>query len=348
MIKTGAWTLNTLAEYIGATLEGDPECSISKLNTLQNAEPGHLSFLANPSYQKHLESTQASAVILKPEQAAMFAGNKLLVANPYMGYAKLSPLFDPLPAAVVQVHPQAVVEPSVRLDETSVSIGANAYIGANVQLGKNVVIGPGCVIGESCIIGDGTRLHANVTLYHGVSVGVRTIIHSGCVIGADGFGFAPSQEGWVKIHQIGGVVIGDSVEVGACTTVDRGALDDTIIGNGVIIDNQVQIAHNVKIGDYTAIAGCTGIAGSTTIGQRCTIAGAVSIVGHISIADGVHISANSLVNKSILEPGGSYSSGTVLSPTKTWRKNAVRFGHLDQLANRLTSVEKQVKNNNDK
>ena len=206
-------------------------------------------------------------------------------------------------------------------------------------MGDNVVIGAGCAIGNDTVIGSATRLYANVTLYHGVTIGSETILHSGCVIGADGFGFAPTSDGWVKIHQLGGVIIGDRVEIGACSTVDRGALDDTVIADGVIIDNQVQIAHNVRVGENTAIAGCTGIAGSTVIGRNCTIAGAVCIAGHLTIADGVHISAVTFINKSISE-AGSYSSGTLAAPTSVWKRNAIRFGQLDRMASRLTAVEK--------
>ncbi len=267
-------------------------------------------------------------------------GNKLIVDNPYLSYALLTALFDPAPSVAVGVHESAVIDASAELG-SDVCIGANVTIGAGVSIASGTQIGSGCQIGDHCQIGENSCLQANVTLYHGVSVGNRVTLHSGCVIGADGFGFAPSADGWVKIHQIGGVVIGDDVEIGACTTVDRGALDDTVIGRGVIIDNQVQIAHNVQIGENTAIAGCTGIAGSTQIGRNCTIAGAVSIVGHLTIADGVHISVNTLVNKSITQ-AGSYSSGTVASATKVWRRNAVRFGQLDQMAQRLSELEKRA------
>lgn len=344
MTSTRVWTLRALADLIGAELHGDADCEIRGLNTLQGAGAGELAFLANAAYQKHLPTCAAAAVILKPEVAGEFAGNKLLLDNPYLGYAKLTALFDPAPAAVAGVHASAVIDPSAELGE-GVSVGPNATIGADVVLAAGVVIGAGCVIGANSQIGPGSRLHPNVTIAHGVTIGAYTTLHSGCVIGADGFGFAPSREGWVKIHQLGGVTIGDRVEVGACTTIDRGALDDTVIGDGVIIDNLVQIAHNVKIGENTAIAGCTGIAGSATIGRNCTIGGASCIKGHITIVDGVNISATSFVNKSILEPG-SFSSGTVATPTHTWRKNAVRFGQLDQLATRLAALEKLVASNN--
>ncbi len=340
MTVTRVWTLRALADLIGATLVGDENCEIVRLNTLQNASSGELAFLANPAYQKHLSRTSASAVLLKPELAEAFNGNKLLLENPYLGYARLTACFNPVPPASAGIHPTASVDPTAHLG-AGVSVGANAVIEAGAELADQVIIGAGCVVGSGSRIGSGSRLQANVTIYHGVVIGSDCILHSGCVIGADGFGFAPSREGWVKVHQLGGVVIGDRVEIGACSTVDRGALDDTVIADGVIIDNQVQVAHNVKIGENTAIAGCTGIAGSTTIGRNCTIAGAASISGHLSISDGVHISATTLVNKSITEPG-SYSSGTVADATKSWRRNAVRFAQLDKMAGRLAALEKAL------
>ena len=346
MPKQHLWTLQALSDSLGAVVEGDGQCEVVGINTLQQAQAGELSFLANPAYQRFLSSTKAAAVILKPNQASLYSGNKLLTDNPYLAYAKLSKLFDPAPTPVAGVHPSAVVDGSAKIGEGA-SIGANASISAGVVIGANTHIGAGCHVGENTVIGESSRLYANVTLYHGVSLGNQVTLHSGAVIGGDGFGFAPSPDGWIKIHQIGGVVIGDRVEIGAGTTIDRGALDDTVIGNGVIIDNKVQIAHNVKIGENTAIAGCTGIAGSTTIGRNCTIAGAASIIGHLHIADGVHISVDTLVNKSITEPG-SYSSGTVAAPTKLWRKNAVRFGQLDKMATRLSALEKQISSANTK
>lgn len=345
MTSNRVWTLRALADLIGAELQGDENCEVVGLNTLQSAGSGELAFLANSAYQKHLQITSASAVILKPDMASAYSGNKLLLDNPYLGYAKLTPIFDPAPVAQAGIHPTAFVDPSAELG-SGVSVGPNASIGADVVLADGVVIDAGCVVGPNTCVGAQSRLHANVTVYHGVTIGAHTTLHSGCVIGADGFGFAPSVDGWVKIHQLGGVVIGDRVEIGACTTIDRGALDDTVVEDGVIIDNLVQVAHNVKIGENTAIAGCTGIAGSATIGRNCTIGGASCIKGHITIVDGVNISATSFVNKSILEPG-SFSSGTVATATKTWRKNAVRFGQLDQMASRLSALEKMVASNSE-
>lgn len=341
MANSSRWTLQALADFLGAELQGDAQCEIQGLNTIQDAKAGQLAFLANPNYQKYLESTEASAVILKPDLAEGFSGNKLLLANPYLGYARLTALFDQTPKPVVGVHPSAVVDAKAMLGQ-GVCIGANAVIEAGVVLEDDVSVGANTVVGANSRVGRGSRLQANVTLYHGVTVGAHAVLHSGCVIGADGFGFAPSSEGWVKVHQLGGVVIGDRVEIGAGTTIDRGALDDTILGDGVILDNQVQIAHNVRLGDNTAIAGCTAVAGSTTIGKNCTIAGACGITGHLTLCDGVHVTAMTLVTKSITQPG-AYSSGTGMSPTKTWRKNAVRFGQLDKVVSRLAAVEKSLK-----
>jgi UDP-3-O-[3-hydroxymyristoyl] glucosamine N-acyltransferase len=240
-------------------------------------------------------------------------------------------------STVAGIHPSAVIDPSARI-AASATVGAYCVIGADVVIGENTVLGAHCVVGAGCIIGARSFFHANVTLYHHVVLGNNVVIHGGAVIGADGFGFAPDGQRWQKIHQLGGVVIGDNVDIGANTCIDRGALDDTVIGNNVIIDNLVQIAHNVKIGNGTAIAACVGIAGSTEIGQHCTIAGAVGIVGHLRIADRVHITAKSLVTGSISK-SGSYSSGTALTETKAWRKNAVRFSQLDALFQRVRALE---------
>lgn len=340
MSHTSTKTLQALADYLGAQLEGDGTCEITGLNTIQDAKAGQLAFLANPNYQKYLCDSRASAVIMKPELSGSFTGNKLLLDNPYLGYARLSALFDSRPRPQ-GVHPTAVIDATAQLAE-GVSVGANAVIESGVVIGARSHIGPGVVIGSDTCLGTDCLVHANVAIYHGISIGDRVTLHSGAIIGADGFGFAPSHEGWVKVHQLGAVTIGNDVEIGAGTTVDRGALDDTVLGNGVILDNQVQIAHNVRIGDNTAIAGCSGVAGSTHIGKNCTIAGACAIVGHLTLCDGVHVSAQTLVTKSITQPG-SYSSGTGMMSSAQWRKSAVRFGQLDKLAGRIARLEKSAK-----
>lgn len=334
-----SYSLAELAQILDADLQGDPEYQIRALATLESAQAGELGFIANPVYQKFLATTAAGALLIKPELAAGFAGNKLILKNPYLGFARASALFDFSPQPETAIAPSAVIGRDCQLGQ-GIAIGANAVIGNNVTLGEGVTIGPGSVVGDNCTIGAASRLMANVSVYHGVSIGERCLFHAGAVIGADGFGFAPSANGWVKIHQLGGVVIGNNVEVGASSCIDRGALDDTCIGDGVIIDNLVQIAHNVRIGKNTAIAGHTAIAGSTSIGANCTIAGAVGIVGHLDICDGVHITAMTLVTHSIDQPG-SYSSGTPLGQTRDWRKNAARFRQLDSLATRLKKLERE-------
>jgi UDP-3-O-[3-hydroxymyristoyl] glucosamine N-acyltransferase len=333
-------TLAEIAEKIGARVHGNPSKVIEGLATLGSANPHQLSFFVNPRYLTALKATSAGAVLVKAEHLSDAPCDALVCDNPYMAFAELTALFVDVPEVGDGVHPSAVVDSSAVL-ERDVKIGPRAVIGANVVIGKGSVIHPGVVVEANCQLGSECILYANVTLYHGVTLGDRVTLHSGCVIGADGFGFAPSAHGWVKIHQLGGVFIDDDVEIGANTTVDRGALDDTRIGRGVIIDNQVQIAHNVVIGEGTAIAGCTGIAGSTTIGKGCTIAGGAAIAGHLTIADGVHITATTLVSKSLTEKN-SYSSGTPLEKTFKWKKNAARFNQLDETVRRLKALEKKL------
>jgi len=333
-----SYTLAELAEHLGISFAGNGDCQLHNLATLQSAREGHLSFIANPAYKKYLETTRASAVIVAPDLAEAFSGNKLLADNPYVAYARLTVLFDQRAVPPSGVHESAVVGPGCEIAPDA-SVGPLAVLGADVHIGAGAVIGPGASIGDGCVIGPGTRIEAKAVLYHNVRIGANGVIHSGAIIGADGFGFAPQPEGWLKIHQLGGVLMGDNVEIGACTTIDRGALDDTWIADGVKIDNLVQIAHNCRIGKNTAIAGQSGIAGSTTVGENCTLAGGVGIVGHVSLADNVHVTGMSLVSNSITE-AGSYSSPTPLSPTHEWRKNAVRFRQLNDLAGRVKRLEK--------
>lgn len=336
------YTLAELAEYLEADFAGDPDCPLSALATLQNAQSGDVSFIANPAYKKFLATTRASAVIISPELASEFSGNCLLTATPYQAYARLTALFARGSTPLGGRHESAIIGAGCTLAPDAI-VGPNAVLGNDVVVGAGAEIGPGVSIGDGCVIGAGCRLAAGVVLYHDVRLGERCILHSGSVLGADGFGFAPQKDGgWLKIHQLGGVVLGNDVEVGAGTTIDRGALDDTVIGDGVKIDNQVQIAHNVRIGKNSAIAGQAGIAGSTTLGQNCTIAGGVGIIGHLTIADNVHVTAMSLVTRSI-DRAGSYSSGTPLSTSREWRRNAVRFRQLDGLFNRLKRAERRDK-----
>lgn len=335
------FTLAELAQRISAELVGDPQYTISALATLQSATSENLSFIANPAYKKYLATTHAGAVIVSAEFASEFHGNKLIVANPYLSYAELTSLFVTSIGPENSIHASAVLGRDCVIGK-NVCIDAHVVIADGVVLGDGVSLGAGCYIGRDTVIGAGTKLYANVTVYHGISIGNDCIFHSGCVIGADGFGFAPSSNGWVKVHQLGGVVIGNRVEIGANTTVDRGALEDTLLEDGVIVDNLVQIGHNVRLGKNTAVAAHTAIAGSTVIGDNCTIAGAVAIAGHVTLANKVHISGMSMVSSSISEPG-SYSSGVPLAPTKEWRKNAARFRQLDTLASRLIKLERRLK-----
>jgi len=339
--RRDSWQLGDLAAALGVELRGDPALEVNGMATLGTARRGQLGFLANPLYRSQLNGTQATAVIVHPQVADECPVAALISDNPYLVYSRVSHFFDRRPRPDAGVHATAWVADGAQLGE-GCRIGPNAVIEAGAQLGENVEIGAGTVVGANSVIGADCTLHANVTLYHGVTIGQRCTLHSGVVIGADGFGFANEKGHWKKIAQLGGVTIGDDVDVGANTTIDRGAIQDTRIGNGVILDNQIQIAHNVEIGEGTAIAGCTGIAGSTRIGKYCTIAGAVGIAGHLDIADRVHLTMRSAITKSITE-AGSYSSGTAMSTTAEWRKNAARFRSLDEMARKISRLEKQIK-----
>ncbi len=322
---------------LDAKLIGDGQCEVTGLATLENAKSGDLSFLSNPTYADQLNSTQASAVLIDEKFIENCSNNKLVTDMPYVAFAKATQLFDRSSRPAAGIHAAASVDSSAVLGD-NVSIAAHAVVSANVTLGSDVVIGAGCFIGEGASLGDGCTLHSNVTLYHGVVLGRNVEVHSSTVIGADGFGFAFDGLKSVKIHQLGSVRIGDDVEIGAATTIDRGALEDTEIGTGVKIDNQVQIAHNCKIGDHTIICGCTAIAGSVTIGKYCIMGGGSGAVGHISIADKVQVSAMSLVSQSISKPG-MYSTGTIQAKTSEWKRNAIRFQQLDSIAKRLKEIE---------
>ena len=336
-MSTG-YTLQSLADHLGVALRGDPLCRIHRLNTLQDAGEGELAFLASSAYSRYLSSTGASAVIVNERHADNFDGNVLLAANPYVAYARLSALFDRHYQITPGVHASAVIAASAQV-ASSACIAAHVIIEEGVVIGDHVHVGAGTFIGRDAMVGDHSYLHANVTLYHGVSLGRNVIVHSGAVIGSDGFGFASEAGSWLKIHQLGAVEIGDNVEIGANTTIDRGALGNTVIGNGVIIDNLVQIAHNVRVGDNSALAGCSAISGSTRIGKNCVLAGGAGLVGHIELCDGVTVTGRTMITKSITEPG-VYSSGTPFADSARWKKNAIRFGQLDSIAKRLSSLEK--------
>jgi UDP-3-O-[3-hydroxymyristoyl] glucosamine N-acyltransferase len=332
--------LGQLAEFLGATLRGPAEKEITGLATLQEAGPGQVSFLANPQYRKFLATTHAAAVLLKPADAEGYAGDALLIADPYLAYARISHLFDPKPKAAAGIHPTAVVAEDAFVDAAA-SVGPYAVIESGARIAAGVTIGAHCFIGARSTIGEGGWLAPRVTLYHDVRIGQRVVIQSGAVLGGEGFGFANEKGVWQKIAQIGGVTIGDDVEIGVNTAIDRGAMDDTRIGNGVKLDNQIQIAHNVQVGDHTAMAACVGISGSARIGKHCMLAGGVGLVGHIEICDGVFITGMTMVTRSITEPG-SYSSGTAMQPAAEWRKSAARIRQLDDMARRLQQLEKIV------
>lgn len=332
--------LGQLAEFLGATLRGDPEKAITGLATLQEAGPTQLSFLANPQYRKYLPASQAAAVLLKAADADGFTGDALIIADPYLAYARVSHLFDPKPKASVGIHPTAVVAEDAVVDPAA-SIGAFAVIESAARIAAGVTVGAHCFVGARSEIGEDGWLAPRVTLYHDVRIGKRVVIQSGAVIGGEGFGFANEKGVWQKIAQIGGVLVGDDVEIGVNTAIDRGALADTVIGNGVKLDNQIQIAHNVQVGDHTAMAACVGISGSTKIGKHCMLAGGVGLVGHIDICDNVFLTGMTMVTHSITEPG-SYSSGTAMQPAAEWRKSAARIRQLDDIARRLRQLEKRV------
>lgn len=333
------YTLQEIAEQIRAELKGDPHCEIERAAPLAAAKPGTITFLTNPQYQHFLANTQASAVILRSADANECPTNALIVKNPELAFTQVLNLLYPQPVVKPGVHSTAVIGEHCQI-HPSAAIGAYCVIADGVHIGARTVIEAGTAIGAETKIGADCHLYSKVTLYHRVVLGDRVILHSGAVIGADGFGLTHDGQGWIKIPQVGGVMIGDDVEIGANTTVDRGALQDTVIGKGVKIDNLVQIAHNVKIGDHTAIAGCVAIAGSTEIGSHCMVGGSAAINGHIKITDGVILTGTAAVGQSITEPG-VYSSGVGVQKNSVWRRNMVRFHQLDEIAKRLRKLEQK-------
>ena len=333
------WPLGKLADRIGAELHGDPERVVQAISPLGIAGEGDLSFLANRRYLRDLRSTRASAVIVGPGDADASPTAVLVLANPYLGYARAAALMATPPVVEPGIHPSAVVDAAADVSPTA-SIGPLAVVGSGATVGARVRVGPGSVLGPETAIGEGSRLVANVTVCRGVRIGARCLLHPGAVVGADGFGLANDDGTWVKIRQLGTVRLGDDVEVGANTTIDLGALQDTVIGNGVKIDNQVQIAHNVVVGPDTAIAGCVAIAGSVRIGARCIIEGAAMISGHLELADDVHITGGTAVAKSIAR-SGVWSSGMPAQQNHVWRRMWVRMQKLDDLARRLSRLERQ-------
>lgn len=337
------FSLADIAARLGGDVLGDPETRISQVATLASAGEGQIAFLANKKYRSQLQTTQAAAVILAPDVADSYAGARIVAANPYAYYARVATLLNPDAVRVAGVHPSAVVESEI---PASAALGPRVCIGKNVRLGDNVQIHAGCVVGDGVSIGDDSVLYPNVTIYHGCRIGKRAILHAGVVLGADGFGFAPDGKEWIKIPQIGVVTVGDDVEIGANTTIDRGAMDDTVIGDGCKIDNLVMIGHNCNIGPYSVIAGCTGMAGSTTLGEHCILGGATMISGHLSLAPNTTISGASTVMRSIVEPNGVYASVFPLDSYEHWMRNASHIRRLSKLAERVSDLEKLVKENN--
>lgn len=331
-------TLGELANRLGAQVAGDADCEIHRVATLQNAGEGDIAFLHDSRHRRFLNSTAASAVIVNESNAADLPANGLIVDDPHTAYIKVAEWLYPVPIARAGVHPSATVDPDSHVHPDA-HVGPQCVIEAGAVIGEGCDIGPGCVIGNNAEIGRNTRLIANVTLCHGVKIGSRVILHPGVVIGADGFGLALNDGRWIKVPQVGTVLIGDDVEVGANTTIDRGAIEDTVIGQGVKLDNLIQIGHNVHIGDHTAVAACTAIAGSARIGKHCAIGGCVGIVGHLEIADNVTITGMSHVSQAITEPG-VYSSGTPLEENKKWHRNFIRMKQLDEMARKLKKIEK--------
>lgn len=333
-------SLAELATITGGELIGDATALVSMVAPMDKAQQGHVTFLSNPKYAKHLAECQATVVMVKEAQREQCTGNVLVVEDPYVAFAKVAQALDTTPTPADAIAPSAVIAQDVKLG-SNVSIGANAVVESGVELGDGAVIGAGCFIGKNAKVGANSKLWSNVSVYHEVVIGDSCLIQANTVIGADGFGYANEKGEWIKIPQLGTVRIGNRVEIGSCTTIDRGALDDTVIEDNVILDNQIQIAHNVEIGYGTAMAGGTIVAGSTKIGKYCIIGGGSVINGHIEIADGVTITGMGMVMRGISEKG-MYSSGIPLQTNKEWRKTATRVHRIDDMNKRLKAVEKQL------
>jgi UDP-3-O-[3-hydroxymyristoyl] glucosamine N-acyltransferase len=333
--------LGDLAEALETELHGDPDLLIEGVGTLQSASAGQLSFFSNPLYRRYLKTTQAAVVILSDEEASECPVSVLVSDNPYLAYARAATMLVSSPKNDAGIAESAVVSDSAEIDQTA-TVSACCVVGQRVRIGPRVFIGPGCVIESDCEIGADTQLVARVTLCRETRLGVRCLIHPGAVLGADGFGLANDQGRWVKVPQLGRVWVGDDVEIGANTTIDRGALEDTVLHNGVKLDNLVMIAHNVEVGEHTAIAGCSGIAGSTKVGSHCTLGGQTGLAGHLTIGDNVHFSGATLVTRSF--PHAGYFSGNLPAMENgAWRKMVARLRHLDEMAKELKIIKKAVK-----
>ena len=325
-MQTGDYSLGELAVRFGLTLRGDPALRVSRVATLRNAGEGAITFLANAHYRRQLPETHAAAVILDAADAAACPVAALIDPNPYAAYARVATLLHPGAPLNPGIHPSAVVDRGARVAATA-SIGPLSVVESGALIGERVEVGPGCIVQAGALLGDDTRLVARVTVRPRVRIGARCILHPGSVIGADGFGFALEEHRWLKVPQVGGVVLGDDVDIGANTTVDCGAIEDTVIGDGVKLDNQIQIGHNVTIGEHTIVASCTGVSGSTVIGRRCMIGGLVGFAGHITIADDVAITGMAMVTGSLDAPG-SYSSGFPAQHSRDWWRTVARLKRL--------------------
>jgi len=324
----GDYSLGELAVRFGLGLRGEPDLRVSRVGTLSHAGRGALSFLANPRYRRQMQSTHATAVLVAAEHVVDCPVAALIDPNPYLAYARIADLLHPQAPAAAGIHPSAVVAAGVRVP-ASATVGPLVVIEDDVEMGERVFVGPGCVVQRGARIGADSQLMTRVNLYPGVRIGQRCILHAGVVVGADGFGFASDAGTWVKVPQVGSVQVGDDVEIGANTTIDRGAIDDTVVEDGVKLDNQIQVGHNVTIGAHSAIAGCVGISGSVSIGRRCMIGGGVGIAGHLTIADDVAVTGCSLVTTSLKE-AGSYSSGMPAVETRKWRRMVAQLRRLDR------------------
>ena len=338
-------TLGEIVGRLGGEAVGEVTGALTGVATLDSAGPAEIAFLANPKYRSKLAATHAGAVIVGPGDRDVVSIPRIVTENPYAYYARTVALFHPEPAAVPGIHPTAQVDPEA-IVAPSAEVGAHVVIGAHARIGDGVRLGAGTVIGARVTVGAGTRLHPRVTIYDGCSIGTRCVLHSGVVVGADGFGMARAEGRWIKIPQVGSVAIGDDVEIGANTCIDRGALDDTVIEEGVKLDNLIQVGHNCRIGAHTVVAGCTGLSGSVTIGKHCMIGGGVGLVGHISICDHVTLSGMTLVTKSITQPG-TYTSGLPFMPHAEWLRNAVHLRRLDALAARIPKTPGDDRERND-
>lgn len=333
------YSLHDLAILLDAELLGDGACLVQGVGDTATAAQGQITFIANKKYIPQLAASSASAVLLSAPLADCLITNQLIVPDPYLAYAKLTKVFDNRPQTSLGVHPCAFIDATATIGR-DVKIAAGCVVEAGANIGSGTELCAGAIVGPKAVVGDNCLLHANVTIAHQCILGDNVKVHSGTVIGSDGFGYAPSvTQGWVKIHQLGRVVIGDNVEIGANCAIDRGAIKDTQIANGVIIDNLVHIAHNVTIGEQAAIAGCVGIAGSTNIGARCTMGGFVAVNGHLSICNDVHFNGGTVVTKSIDQPG-HYASGSPMQDVRSWRRNMVRSTQLDDMAGRIKKLEK--------